>query len=274
MFGLLGGLMSGAMSMFGQSQTNQMQMSMLQEQERYNTTMANSAYQRASTDMQKAGLNPMMMFGSGGPAQTPGIQTPSLTSPIQAAGKGFDQGVASSIALRTADAQVETLIQKLAQQKADAASAAADVPVHQLAGDTASRQLGIPSSVKDIIDRYAYGANSAKAGGDLSAIAGGTLAAGSSVVNSAKSILPSSVALPELPAAVKNLPAALVGLTAGRGSVMQNINDNLPKVQAPDWYKRLMSLIPDNSNSVRGYSDAPKRRYGGVGDSLSVYRSN
>lgn len=38
----------------------------------YQTNMSNTAYQRASADMQKAGLNPMMMFGSGGAASSPG----------------------------------------------------------------------------------------------------------------------------------------------------------------------------------------------------------
>lgn len=37
----------------------------------YQSTMSNTAYQRASADMKSAGLNPMMMFGSGGAASTP-----------------------------------------------------------------------------------------------------------------------------------------------------------------------------------------------------------
>lgn len=32
----------------------------------YNTYMANTAYQRASEDMRKAGLNPLLVYGSGG----------------------------------------------------------------------------------------------------------------------------------------------------------------------------------------------------------------
>lgn len=40
-------------------------------QRQYQTQMSNTAYQRASADMKAAGLNPMMMFGSGGPSSTP-----------------------------------------------------------------------------------------------------------------------------------------------------------------------------------------------------------
>lgn len=39
----------------------------------YETKMANSQYQRGTADMQKAGLNPALMYGSAGPAPTPSV---------------------------------------------------------------------------------------------------------------------------------------------------------------------------------------------------------
>lgn len=42
--------------------------------------MSNSAYQRASRDMQAAGLNPMMMFGSGSMSSTPSVAAPTGTT--------------------------------------------------------------------------------------------------------------------------------------------------------------------------------------------------
>lgn len=47
------------------------------EQERYNSQMANTAYQRSVADMKRAGLNPAMMFmRGGGPAEVPGVSAP------------------------------------------------------------------------------------------------------------------------------------------------------------------------------------------------------
>lgn len=59
----------------------------MQEQRNYETQMSSTAYQRASADMQQAGLNPMMMFGSGGAASTPSVSavgSPSNTVTGQA----------------------------------------------------------------------------------------------------------------------------------------------------------------------------------------------
>lgn len=43
----------------------------------YNTQMSNTAYQRAVEDMKAAGLNPALMFNSGGAASSPSSPSPS-----------------------------------------------------------------------------------------------------------------------------------------------------------------------------------------------------
>lgn len=99
MFPLLGGLFAGGASLLGsmfssntanqnnqaniqmQQQTNQMSVEEAQKNRDFQQQMSSTAYQRSSADMQKAGLNPAMMFGSGSAASTPGGSMPSLQSP-------------------------------------------------------------------------------------------------------------------------------------------------------------------------------------------------
>lgn len=48
---------------------------------KFQENMSNTAYQRASADMEAAGLNKIMMYGSGGPASSPGAPSASLGQP-------------------------------------------------------------------------------------------------------------------------------------------------------------------------------------------------
>src|SRR4051794_28038645 len=64
----------------------------ISQQEGYQTQMSNTAYQRASMDMKQAGLNPMMMFGSGSAASAPtrggaGGSAPTASTPNKAPNK-------------------------------------------------------------------------------------------------------------------------------------------------------------------------------------------
>jgi len=57
-------------------------------QQNYNTQMADTSYQRAVADMEKAGLNPALMYGSGGPEAVP--QSSNIGSAVtSSAGEGF-----------------------------------------------------------------------------------------------------------------------------------------------------------------------------------------
>lgn len=76
---LIGNMFSSHQS--GQNVQEQIAASQQQQatQNAFTERMSNTAYQRATSDMEKAGLNPMMMFGSGSAASTPAgssIQAP------------------------------------------------------------------------------------------------------------------------------------------------------------------------------------------------------
>ncbi|UDN67782.1 DNA pilot protein [robinz microvirus RP_117] len=86
--------------------------------------MSNTAYQRASTDMSAAGLNPMAMFGSGGPSSvpsgamgsgsaasvsTPTAPTPQNVSPFKDLGHIVQNAMSSAIQSKTLDKMTEEI---------------------------------------------------------------------------------------------------------------------------------------------------------------------
>lgn len=109
---LIGTALSGAMSLFGQSQTNSTMES-----------MAANRYQTASADMQKAGLNPAMMFSNGGPAPMPQIQNPS-----QGAAQAIQQGMSTAMQMKQMLATVDNIQQDTKNKAIGALKTAAEIP--------------------------------------------------------------------------------------------------------------------------------------------------
>lgn len=128
MWNFLGSLVTGGASLLGgmfssdtsakntqaniqmQRETNQMSMEEAQRNRDFQQQMSSTAYQRASSDMQQAGLNPAMMFGSGGAASSPGGNVASFgtakserTSPFAALGDAASKVVSSAVQLKTMD---------------------------------------------------------------------------------------------------------------------------------------------------------------------------
>lgn len=125
MFPLLSGLISGGASLLGSifssdqsAQNTQAQIAASRQQQatqnEFTERMSNTAYQRASQDMQKAGLNPAMMFGSGSAASTPsgsGIQAPmpQTTSKMAGLGDAVSKVVTTAINQQTFDKMTEEI---------------------------------------------------------------------------------------------------------------------------------------------------------------------
>lgn len=83
---------------FGQKETNATNVQLGREQMQFQERMSGTAYQRATKDMEAAGLNPMLAYSQGG-ASSPGGAMPQIQSPIGAAISSANQGVQTQAAL-------------------------------------------------------------------------------------------------------------------------------------------------------------------------------
>lgn len=110
---LLGGLFGNS----AQSKANKTNIMLSRETRDWEERMANSAYQRATQDMAKAGLNPMLAYSQGG-AQTPQAPTAHV-EPVDALAKAMPQaGSALAMAAQVQKTQAETrLINENADQQ-------------------------------------------------------------------------------------------------------------------------------------------------------------
>lgn len=233
MFPLIGGLISGGASLLGnifssntsasntqaqiagqeamqaqsenfnaeQAQLNRdFQASQVSQQEGYQTQMSNTAYQRASADMKAAGLNPAMMFGSGGAASSPSgssasgstasVGTPSVPMPqnksplgnlgdvvtsalsTAAAVKGFEKQQADIDLLRSQkhnvdenalNTSVDTVNKGTENDliQANVASRKMDNLIKSVGATTARNVESIDPTVRKTLDIGAFGADKA-----------------------------------------------------------------------------------------------------------------
>lgn len=169
-------------SLFGQSNTNQMQMQMMQQQQAFQERMSSTAYQRASTDMQAAGLNPMMMFSSGSAASTPSGASPSPAVKSGLDADSMQKAISTAVNARVANATIDNLVEQNAKIKAETRTEGvrpallaeqagvargesnikrATLPVVENAALTAENERRMNSTARRLLDQGAYGGKKA-----------------------------------------------------------------------------------------------------------------
>ncbi|AXH75863.1 MAG: DNA pilot protein [Microviridae sp.] len=194
----------------------QFQAQQAQQQMGFQENMANTAYQRSRADMVKAGLNPILAAGAGGAATPSGASASGATasagsptvSPMrydysgrQSAAAGMADAirgiVPSAVALKTADATIDNLVEQNAVlsanerlQRVQAATQA------ELAGKTRQETINLKEMLPKLVNEAITAKNQSgiwpnvRSAADVSAFLGGRAGdAISPLLNSSKAVL-------------------------------------------------------------------------------------
>lgn len=124
--GAIGGLIGGADSYFSKQEDQDFAGQQREAQQAFQEKMRGSAYQTAVSDMQKAGLNPMLAYSQGGSAMASG--SAPVVGGGESAGGGMRASLSTASQLKLQSEQMDLIKAQADKEKAQAELARAQIP--------------------------------------------------------------------------------------------------------------------------------------------------